>query len=68
LKQKQANVSEALYARQQAAETAKQAKRSTILANQGVKLQRLAQEQAAETARQGKTVQLFTIVTIIFVS
>ncbi|EPE36603.1 Ankyrin repeat-containing protein [Glarea lozoyensis ATCC 20868] len=66
LKQKQANVSEALYARQQAVESTKQAKRSLDIANQGIKLQRLAQEQAVETARQGKTVQLFTIVTIIF--
>ncbi|KAK2760347.1 hypothetical protein FQN54_002416 [Arachnomyces sp. PD_36] len=59
LKQKQANVSEALSARKQQENTARQARISAAHAEEGVKV-------AEATARQGKTVLVFTVVTIIF--
>jgi hypothetical protein len=68
LKQKQANVSEALSARRQAENTSRQAEIAAQHAEQGARQAELATLQATETARQGKTVLLFTVVTIIFVS
>ncbi len=67
LKQKQANFSEAIDARKQAADTAKQtrlaAKNSKVTAEQ---LQ-IMTKQADETGRQGQTLMVFTVVTILFV-
>jgi len=37
-------------------------------AEESLKLTKLAKEQADDTAKQGKTIMVFTIVTIIFVS
>jgi hypothetical protein len=68
LKQKQANVSEALSARMQAENTARHAEISAQHAAKGVEQAQLAREQAEATARQGRTVLVFTVVTIIFVS
>ena len=82
LKQKQANISEALSARKQAENIADQsriaaghAKDGARQAELGVEQSALLVEQAAlagkqaeETARQGKTLLVFTIITIVFVS
>lgn len=67
LKQKQANVSEALSARKQAENTSRQAELSAQHAAEGVVQAELAREQAEATAQQGRTVLVFTVVTIIFV-
>jgi hypothetical protein len=67
LKQKEANVSEALSARKQTENTSRQAEIAAQHAAQGAKHAEQATVQATETARQGKTVLLFTVVTIIFV-
>ncbi|PMD66047.1 uncharacterized protein K444DRAFT_701550 [Hyaloscypha bicolor E] len=80
LKQKQANISEALSARKQAENIAEQsriaaghAKDGARQAELGVEQSALLVEQAAlagkqaeETARQGKTLLVFTIITIVF--
>lgn len=68
LKQKQANVSEALSARKQAENTTHHAENASESARKSMGLAELANEQSQETARQGKTVMLFTVITIIFVS
>jgi len=68
LKQKQANVSEAFSARKQAEYTSDQAKSAAAYAKDQAEQARLARQQSEETARQGRTVMLFTVVTIIFVS
>jgi hypothetical protein len=68
LKQKQANVSEALSARLQAEHTSRQAESAAAYAKDQAEQARLARQQSEETARQGRTVMLFTVVTIIFVS
>lgn len=67
MKQKQANVSEALSARKQAEITTQQAEKAAEYAEKGVDEATLARTQAEETARQGRTVLLFTVITIIFV-
>jgi len=67
LKQKQANVSEALSARKQAENTSRQAELAAGHAERGAEQAELAHKQAEETARQGKTVLVFTVITIIFV-
>jgi hypothetical protein len=67
LKQKEANVSEALSARKQAESTSRQAEIAANHAEQGARQAELATVQATETVRQGRTVLLFTVVTIIFV-
>jgi hypothetical protein len=68
LKQKQANVSEALSSRKQMESLAQQAESANTLAKNSYEQTVLAAEQAAESARQGKTVLVFTVITIIFVS
>jgi len=54
LKQKQNNVMEARFSRKELA--------------QSVKLTKAATKQADETGKQGKTIMVFTVVTIVFVS
>ncbi|PQE25595.1 ankyrin repeat protein [Rutstroemia sp. NJR-2017a BBW] len=66
LKQKQANVSEALSARKQMESLAQQAEAANTLAENSYEQTVLAADQAAESARQGKTVLVFTVITIIF--
>ncbi|RYO80935.1 hypothetical protein DL766_007498 [Monosporascus sp. MC13-8B] len=66
LKQKQANFSEAIYARRQAEETTQQtrlaADNSEVTANQ----LKIMTKQAEETGRQSQTLTVFTVVTITF--
>jgi len=67
LKQKQANVSEALSARRQAEQAYSQAKDAKDLTKQSLDQATAARKQAYETTRQGRTVLVFTVITIIFV-
>ncbi|KAI9640933.1 hypothetical protein NHQ30_010774 [Ciborinia camelliae] len=68
LKQKQANASEALSSRKQMEISSRQAEAARVLAENGLEQTVRANEQAKESIRQGKTVLVFTVVTIIFVS
>jgi hypothetical protein len=68
LKQKQANVSEALSSRKQMESLAQQAEAANALAKNSYEQTLLANDQATESVRQGKTVLVFTVITIIFVS
>ncbi|KAK2746815.1 hypothetical protein FQN57_002857 [Myotisia sp. PD_48] len=61
LKQKQANVLEALSARNQAEGTFRQAAATNELIKQNVALAEAAKIQSEEAARQGRTVMLFTL-------
>ncbi|TGO07790.1 hypothetical protein BTUL_0247g00190 [Botrytis tulipae] len=66
LKQKQANVSEALSSRKQMESSALQAAAANKLAEISLEQTYVANEQAVESVRQGRTVLVFTVVTIIF--
>ncbi|KAF7939003.1 uncharacterized protein EAE98_001339 [Botrytis deweyae] len=66
LKQKQANVSEALSSRKQMESSTIQAAAANKLAETSLKQTYIATEQAFESVRQGRTVLVFTVVTIIF--
>ncbi|KAG9248494.1 hypothetical protein BJ878DRAFT_27946 [Calycina marina] len=66
LKQKQANVSEALIARKQAEKMAAQAEIAAQHAEKGMDQAELAYKLSMDSARQGRTVLLFTVITIIF--
>ncbi|TPX21918.1 hypothetical protein DIZ76_015883 [Coccidioides immitis] len=66
LKQKQANVLEALSSRKQAENTFAQAEATQSLTEESLKLAQYTHDQSREATRQGRTVLLFTVVTIIF--
>ena len=67
LKQKQANVVEALSASKQAEASKDQLIQANEQTREQVNLAKLVKKDSEVAARQGRTVMLFTVVTIIFV-